>query len=157
LCGQVANGRSSRQSGVYKLVKRERILEAMLNIEAEKIEIKKTLKRVEAAENRHDVEAMLEEMTDDAILHLCGMPQLQGRAATRELYAGFFETFVSTDITNLQVQVSSSGDMAWEYGTYVNVYKGPDGPIREEGKYLGVYRKVDGKWKGTAFCITPNG
>jgi hypothetical protein len=28
--------------------------------------------------------------------------------------------------------------------------------IKEEGKYLGVYHKVAGKWKGAAFYITAN-
>jgi uncharacterized protein (TIGR02246 family) len=129
----------------------------MVNIEAEKLEIEKTMKRVEAAENRHDVEGMLADMTDDGILHVCGVPQVQGRDAIRELYAAFFETFVSTDITTLQVEVSSSGDMAWEYGAYVNEFEGPDGRIKEDGKYLGVWNKVDEKWKAAAFCITPNG
>jgi uncharacterized protein (TIGR02246 family) len=129
----------------------------MVDVQAEKIELERVLRKVEAAENRHDAEGMLEHMTDDAVLHLCGMPQVQGRDAIKQVYAGFFETFVSTDITPLQVEVSASGDMAWEYGTYVNVYKGPDGPIKEPGKYLGVYKKIDGTWKGTAFCITPNG
>jgi len=47
--------------------------------------------------------------------------------------------------------------MAWVYGVYVNEYEGPDGRIKEEGKYLGVYHKADGKWRGAAFCITANG
>jgi hypothetical protein len=47
--------------------------------------------------------------------------------------------------------------MAWEKGAYVNEYSGPEGRTKEEGKYLGVYRKVDGRWKGAVFCITPNG
>jgi hypothetical protein len=47
--------------------------------------------------------------------------------------------------------------MAWNHGGYVNELKGPDGRIKEEGEYLGVYHKVTGKWKGAAFCITANG
>lgn len=129
----------------------------MTDIQAEKLEIERVIKRVEASENRHDVDAMLEDMTDDPLLHLCGLPPVKGQDAVRQLYHGFFETFVSTDITSQHIQVSSSGEMAWEYGTYVNEYESPDGRIKEEGKYLGVYHKVDGKWKGAAFCITPNG
>jgi uncharacterized protein (TIGR02246 family) len=129
----------------------------MVDIQAEKIEIEKTMRQVEAAENRHDAEGMLEHMTDDAVMHLCGVPQVQGHGAIKQLYAAFFETFVSTDITTIQIEVSSSGDMAWEFGAYVNEYKGPDGPIKEPGKYLGIYKKADGAWKAAAFCITPNG
>jgi len=47
-------------------------------------------------------------------------------------------------ITTQQIHVSASGDMAWDCGSYVNECKG-QGHIREEGKYLGVYHKVDGQ------------
>jgi ketosteroid isomerase-like protein len=129
----------------------------MIDIQAEKVEIERVIKRVEAAENRHDVDAMLEDMIDDPVLHLCGVPPVQGQDAVRQLYHGLFETFVSTNITSQQIHVSASSDMAWDCGVYVNEYKGPDGPIQEPGKYLGVYHKVDGRWKGAVFCITPNG
>ncbi len=129
----------------------------MVDIQAEKIEIERVLKRVEAAENRHDVDAMLEDMIADPLLHLCGVPPVQGQEAVRQLYHGFFEIFVSTNITSQQIHVSASGDMAWDQGDYVNEYKGPDGHTMEEGKYLGVYHKVEGKWKAAVFCITANG
>lgn len=129
----------------------------MINTQAEKAEIERLIKRVEVAENRHDVDAMLEDMIDDPLLHLCGVPPVQGREAVRQLYHGFFQVFVSTDITPERIHVSPSGDMAWDQGGYVNVLKGPDGQTKEVGKYLGVYHKVDGKWKGAVFCITPNG
>jgi uncharacterized protein (TIGR02246 family) len=129
----------------------------MVKIEAEKIEIKKTMEKVVAAENRHDVEGMLKDMTDDAIFHVCGVPQVQGRDAVRALYGKFFETFVSTNVTTLEVEVASSGDFAWEIGAYVNQFEGPDGRTQEEGKYLGVWKKVNGKWKTAAISISGNG
>jgi uncharacterized protein (TIGR02246 family) len=129
----------------------------MVTIQTEKLEIEQLIKRIEVAENRHDVDAMLEEMIDDPLLHVCGVPPVKGQDALRQLYREFFKTFVSTNITSQQIYVSSSGDMAWEYGAYVNEFQGPDGRINEAGKYLGIYHKVDGKWKGAAYCITPNG
>jgi hypothetical protein len=63
----------------------------------------------------------------------------------------------TSTITTQQIHVSASGEMAWNHGGYVNELKGPDGRIKEEGEYLGVYHKVTGKWKGAAFCITANG
>jgi ketosteroid isomerase-like protein len=129
----------------------------MINIQAEKLEIKQLVKRVEVAENRHDIDAMLEEMIADPLLHVCGVPPVKGPDAVRQLYRVFFETFVSTNLASQQIYISSSGDMAWETGSYVNQFESPNGRIEEKGKYLGVYHKVDGKWKGAAFCITPNG
>jgi uncharacterized protein (TIGR02246 family) len=144
-------------TGVAESKRQKRKEDKMINTQAEKAEIERLIKRVEVAENRHDVDAMLEDMIDDPLLHLCGVPPVQGREAVRQLYHGFFQVFVSTDITPERIHVSPSGDMAWDQGGYVNVLKGPDGQTKEVGKYLGVYHKVDGKWKGAVFCITPNG
>lgn len=130
----------------------------MIKNQTEKLEIEQLVKRIEAAENHHDVGAMLEELVDDPLLHLGGVPPVKGPEAMRQIYGMFFESFISTDITSQQIYISSSGEMAWDYGAYTNQLKGPDGRIiKEEGKYLGVYEKVNGTWKGAAFCITPNG
>ncbi len=128
----------------------------MVNVEAEKIEIQRLIKRIEDAENRQDVDAMFEDMTDDAILQKCGAPQIQGLDVWREDYEKFFETFISTSIRSLGIEVSSSGDMAWDYGVFVSEFEGPGGRTKAEGKYLGVYKKVDGKWKGVAVSISGN-
>ena len=130
----------------------------MVNVEAEKIEIEKVLKRVEDAENRKDIDAMFEEMTEDSILQKCGAPQIQGLDAWREDYEQFFKSgFISTSITCLGREVSASGDMAWEYGSFASEFEGPGGRTQSEGKYLGVLKKVDGKWKSAAVCISDNG
>ena len=41
-----------------------------------------------------------------------------------------------------RIVVSASGDLAVEFGTW-----GPEGPEGDYGKYITVYRKVDGVWK----------
>ncbi len=130
----------------------------MVNIEAEKVEIQKVIKKIEIAENRGDVDAMFEDMTEDSILHMEGKPQIQGIDAWREDYERFFSSgFISTSIKPLHIEVSEAGDMAWDYGVFVSEFEGPDGRILSEGKYLGVYKKVNGKWKGAAVSISGNG
>jgi ketosteroid isomerase-like protein len=130
----------------------------MVIFEAEKMEIETMLRRIEAAENRRDVDAMFEDMTEDSILHKCGTPQIQGRDAWKKDYEQFFTSgFVSTIITCLGREVSASGDIAWEYGCFVSEFEGPDGCTKSEGKYLGVLKKVDGKWKSAAVSISGNG
>lgn len=129
----------------------------MINIEAEKSAIERQMKAIEAAENRKDLGTMLEAMTEDVILQLSGSPLIQGRDAVRQLYEAFFQVFVSTSITTLGTQVSTSGDMAWQYGTHVNEIEGPEGHIRQPGKWIGVLTKVDGKWKMAAVSISDNG
>jgi len=126
----------------------------MFDIEAEKKEIERIIKEIEAAENRKDLDKMFEFLTDDAILQKPNTPQIQGLDAWRNDYEIFFQTFVSTSIRSLYIEVSSSGDMAWNYGSFVSEDKRPEGNIKGEGKYLGVYKKVDGKWKTAAISIS---
>jgi uncharacterized protein (TIGR02246 family) len=129
----------------------------MINIEVEKAAIERQMKAMEVAENRKDLGAMLEAMTEDVILQLGGSPQIQGRDAVRQIYEGFFQVFVSTSITTLGTQVSTSGDMAWQYGAHVNEIQGPDGRIRQPGKWICIWTKVDDKWKTAVVSISDNG
>jgi uncharacterized protein (TIGR02246 family) len=129
----------------------------MVNMEAEKAAIERLMRETEAAENRKDVDGMLEGMADDAFLQLCGSPQIQGHDAFRKLYEEFFKVFVGTSITILGTEVSASGDMAWQYGTHVNELESPDGRIKQPGKWMGVLKSVDGKWKWAAISISEDG
>ena len=46
-----------------------------------------------------------------------------------------------------QLVFSNSGDMALDRGWYRFSAKGPKGPINDTGKYVVVWRKIDGQWK----------
>jgi ketosteroid isomerase-like protein len=126
----------------------------MVDTEAEKAEVETVLGRVEAAENRKDIDGMLEHVTEDGLLLMAGAPLIQGPDAWRASYQKFFGGgFISTSLTCLGREVSASGDMAWDYGTFVSTFAGPDGPTYAEGKFLQVWRKVNGRWKGAAVSI----
>jgi uncharacterized protein (TIGR02246 family) len=132
----------------------------MINIATEKTEIEKSIKRIEHAENRKDMEALLEELTEDCIYIVNGAPNIQGRVAWKKFYGKSFETRISGSsgsLSSLGIEISSSGDMAWDHGVFVSEYEGPDGHYKAEGKYLAVYKKVDGQWKTAAVCTTGNG
>lgn len=49
-----------------------------------------------------------------------------------------------------QLVFSTSGDMALDRGWYRFSAKGPKGPIKDTGKYVVVWRKIDGEWKVAA-------
>jgi uncharacterized protein (TIGR02246 family) len=75
----------------------------------------------------------------------------KGRAAIQQTWAsmmrtpGFALTFVPEEI-----DVSSSGDMALDRGTY-NLALAPGGTTQTDtGKYVVVWRKVGGEWKAAA-------
>lgn len=54
------------------------------------------------------------------------------------------------DWSTEKVEVSASGDMAVEYGKFNVSGLGPNGTDSDMGKYITVYRKVNGAWKVTA-------
>jgi uncharacterized protein (TIGR02246 family) len=75
----------------------------------------------------------------------------KGSAAIQQTWAsmmatpGFGLTFVPE-----QILVSSSGDLALDRGTY-KLTIAPDGPAQTDtGKYVVVWRKIDGEWKVAA-------
>jgi uncharacterized protein (TIGR02246 family) len=56
----------------------------------------------------------------------------------------------SVDWSTERVDISASGDMAVEYGKYSATGLGPNGTDSDMGKYVTVYRKVNGIWKVSA-------
>jgi len=49
-----------------------------------------------------------------------------------------------------QVVVAASGDIAYEIGTYQLTGLGPDGSGDDTGRYVTVWKKVNGEWKVAA-------
>ncbi|MBN2046167.1 MAG: DUF4440 domain-containing protein [Anaerolineales bacterium] len=127
----------------------------MIDHAADWVAIEAALRRTEASENRKDMDALMAEITEDAVLHFCDQATIQGKPGWRESYQGFFKTgFVATRITTLGREIAASGDLAWEHGTFVSEFEKPPGRVLAEGKYLGVWKKVGGEWKTAAVCIT---
>jgi uncharacterized protein (TIGR02246 family) len=52
--------------------------------------------------------------------------------------------------TTDRVEVGSAGDLAVEYGTWSETGLGPDGSGEDHGRYVTIYRKVNGAWKVAA-------
>jgi len=49
-----------------------------------------------------------------------------------------------------RVEVTASADLAVEYGTWSETGLGPNGTEQDQGRYVTVYRKVNGAWKVAA-------
>jgi len=52
--------------------------------------------------------------------------------------------------TTDRVEIAASGDLAIEYGSYTDTGLGLSGTETDQGKYVTVYRKVNGTWKVVA-------
>jgi uncharacterized protein (TIGR02246 family) len=49
-----------------------------------------------------------------------------------------------------RVEVAASADLAAEYGTWSETGLGPNGTEEDHGRYVTIYRKVNGAWKVAA-------
>jgi uncharacterized protein (TIGR02246 family) len=52
--------------------------------------------------------------------------------------------------TTDRVEVAATADLAVEYGTWSDTGLGPNGTEQDQGRYVTVYRKVNGAWKVAA-------
>ncbi len=130
--------------------------EPLVDIEAEKQVILQLDQQWIEAEKRKELEATMSNAAEGIICQPADMPQFEGLAALRNFYTEFFKILVSIEVGTIDVIVSKSGDMAWAYGWNRTVLEGPEGPIEGEGKYLGVWQKIDGKWKAVAVSFSGN-
>lgn len=85
--------------------------------------------------------------TEDAVLLAPGGDRLDGREAVRAAWEEMPNIFPQATWEPVMVHVSSSGDMAYVYGTATSTT--PDG-TEIPMKYLETWVKVDGEWKVAA-------
>ena len=114
----------------------------------------KAIRSTEAAWSKtaasKDLEGFVSYYTDDAAVLPPNGPICTSKGSTRAALRPMFEapgfslTFQAT-----KVEVASSGDIGYSYGTYSSTMNDPKGkPVEDKGKYVTVYRKqADGKWK----------
>lgn len=98
-----------------------------------------------AAEQARDAAAVAAFYTADAIVQPVGLPAVTGRAAFQEFFAGMIAQLppdASFSSRAGSIQLSTSGDMAVETGVNEFVIGG----ATTMGKYLAVWRKIDGQW-----------
>ncbi len=125
----------------------------LFDIEAEKKEILRNMEELEAAENRKDIEGIMELATDDLVI-ISRSGRYEGKEELRELLERLFQTYISSKHVPLRVEVSSSCDMAWLHGYDITKRVRDEGIIETGGDYLVTFRKVDGTWKQVAVCIS---
>ena len=94
-----------------------------------------------------DLEAMAISYTHDAKFIPSGVPIIEGREAIKARWIPGFETKVLSHIMEA-TEIKILGDYAYDYGYYRGTSKKGDGPISSwQGKYVVVWKKVDGDWQ----------
>jgi len=102
----------------------------------------------QAAEDK-DLDGAVHPYADDASMLPFGAPIATGTDAIRKTWAGLMAkpgyalTFVPT-----KIEVASSGDMAWEIGTFELRLSDAQGqPMEIPGKYVVTWRKIGPTWR----------
>ena len=79
------------------------------------------------------------------------MPQFVGREASYAFMKPFIEdVLISIDGKPTQLEVSASGELAYDLGNSTAIVNSPDGPVEDKQKYLIIWKKIDGNWKAVA-------
>lgn len=119
-----------------------------VDLAAEETAIREAGKAWLAAEIAKDVPKIATFYAKDAIEMASNMPMIQGRDAIQQWYAAWLTPDgVSMTFETADVEVAASGDMAIERGTYRFTQGSPRGITEDVGKYVTVWKKVDGTWQ----------
>jgi len=130
-----------------------------VNKEVEAVRARSTA--VTAAESAMNIPEIMKYWAKDAIAQPVGMPQIQGTNAIIKLYHQLFDDstmklkeFTSSSSNSSNITVAQSGDIAYDYGVNRSVYATSKGDFVDMGKYLLVWKKIEGEWYVDAISFT---
>ena len=128
------------------------------NAAAHEQAIRKTNEKWLALIRDHDAVAVSQLYSADGAMMAPGAPIAQGQPALEKAWGGLMKTpgFGLTFKAD-QILVAKGGDMALDRGTYLLSFNGPNGPTKDVGKYVVVWRNVDGQWKVAADIFNTDG
>ncbi len=110
-----------------------------------------------AAVARKDVKAIANIYTMDGVFLPQNGPMTVGREAIGKAWTGLLKLpGVSLTFKPTRIDVSNAGDMAADIGTYELSFDGKQGRVQDQGKYVVVWKKVDGEWKALADIFNTN-
>jgi uncharacterized protein (TIGR02246 family) len=116
-------------------------------------QIRQVDKEWQAAFGTRDPKAIAQFYMENGVLLAPGAPMAQGREAIADSWKSTIMELKNfhLEFTPTKIDVASSGDLAYEIGTYSLAYQGEDDEqVHDKGKYVVVWKKADGNWKAAA-------
>ncbi len=104
-----------------------------------------------------DAARVSEFFTDDAVLHVAGMPAIQGRRAIRSFYDNVFRFLASSEATAGEIRLSAAGDLAYVTGESRNRFQSPGGAQEFQGKFVMVWERRAGEWQVAMYALSNDG
>lgn len=123
-----------------------------VNIGKEKEDVVRHIKELETAENRKDIQAILELLAEDCVF-VYRENKFEGKQDFEDMLRGSATDFTSSKHIPVRVEVSSSGDMAWLFGYELNQRSRNEGIVETMQYYLVTFRKIEGNWKEVMVCL----
>ena len=126
-----------------------------VNTATEEAAIRAQEQRLLAAVSAKDVATIAAIYTPDATLMMPNEAAVSGTTAIRNDWSpmvnmpGLQFTFTPT-----RFDISKTGDLATDFGTYRLTANGPDGRIEDSGSFMTSWRKVNGQWLMTGDIAT---
>lgn len=109
-------------------------------------EVRLRSEAVAAAEKAGDYETAITFFAPDVVVQMADAPQFKGEDQLLEIYETVLSTTAEFEGTTTDIVAAASGDLAYEYGINRFVFETPDGPVEVLGKYLGVWKRIEGEW-----------
>lgn len=100
-----------------------------------------------------DVEVVMAQYADEAVVLAPGAPMLEGAQAIRDMFAPWLSTSPPSSMTldSETITVAGSGDYAHAVGTFAIGGTDPNGvEYSDDGKFVAVWKNVDGDWRMVA-------
>ncbi len=89
--------------------------------------------------------------TSDGTFMMSNAPIVIGPKKIADAWAGLMKLpGVSITFETVQLDIAKSGDLAMDRGRYELRFDGQNGPVRDVGKFIVVWKKVAGEWKVAA-------
>ncbi len=115
-------------------------------------QIRQVNKEWQTAFGTKDAKAIAQFYMENGVLLAPGAPMAQGREAIADAWKSFVELkSFHLQFAPTKIEAASSGDLAYEIGTYSLAYQDEDNEqVHDNGKYVVVWKKADGNWKAAA-------